>query len=72
MSSTTRSEPRRPDSSRSLLVQDGEIGVVLKGGKFRPVTNFALEVVFSVRSPPDSPPLCGFVYAIKTSDGCSR
>ena len=70
--STTARETEQRCPSRSLFVLDGEIDYTLKGRKFRSVTNFTLDVLFSVRSPPDSPQLCGFVYAIKTTDGDGR
>ena len=55
--------------SRSLVVQGGEIGMVINGS-FQSYTNFSMpEIVHSVRSPEGAPSLFGYVYSIKTSSG---
>lgn len=57
--------------SRSLVVQGGEIGMVINGS-FQSYTNFSMEIVHSVRSPEGAPSLFGYVYSIKTSSGIQR
>ena len=48
--------------SRSLVVQGGEIGMVINGS-FQSYTNFSMpEIVHSVRSPEGAPSLFGYVY----------
>lgn len=59
---------------RSLVVQNGEIGV-MKEGEFQGYTNFTMEVVHAVKSPSVCtrfPALYGFVYSIKSTDDVIR
>ena len=57
---------------RSLVVQDGEIGVITNGG-FESHTNFSFEIIHAVASPVEARiSLFGYVYAITTSAGIRR
>jgi hypothetical protein len=66
---STKSNSRR---QQSLVVQDGEIGVI-SHGHFESHTNFCLEIVHAVSSPAEARiSLFGFVYAITTSTEIRR
>ena len=65
--------PRSRDTSSSgLIVVDGEIGVMKKGGFFAH-TNFVFEVTCAVSSPEGaSVPMNGHLYRIRTTEGAER
>ena len=66
-------KPKEKESrDKRVVTKDGEIGI-LKNGTFQSYTNFSMEVVHAVRSPPGaSVTLFGHVYLIKSSDGLER
>ena len=56
---------------RSLVVQNGEIGI-LKNGAFQSHTNFCMEVVHRVQSPEGAAPMFGFVFLVRSTDQVER
>jgi len=62
----------RATSSSGLIVVDGEIGVMKKGGFFAH-TNFVFEVTCVVSSPDGvDMPMNGHLYRIRTTEGVER
>ena len=55
----------REKQTRSLIARGGEL-CIHKGGRFTACTNFTIEVMFAVESPPEGPAVTGFVFRIRT------
>ena len=71
---------RQSVHTQTLASRNGEIGLVYRsnaGGsgqyeEFVSFTNFTFEVKYAVKSPEGMPPLFGFVYTVKTTDGLEK
>ena len=64
------SRPRKTNSS--LIVHDGEIGIMTPGRSFQSHTNFCIEVVHAVQSPKNLAPLFGFVFLVRSTNRVER
>ena len=58
-------QQQQQQKTRSLVARDGEI-YIHKGGKFTSCTNFTIDIVCAVESPPQGPAVSGFVYRMRT------
>ena len=56
---------QQQQKTRSLVARDGEI-CIHKGGKFTSCTNFTINIVCAVESPPQGPAVSRFVYRMRT------
>lgn len=70
--SCRRENAGRKKGGKSLVVRDGEIGIVNSSGTFHSYTNFCMEIVNAVRSPDGAPSLYGYVYNIQTTSGVQK
>ena len=60
-----RSEGEKQQRVKALIPRRGEI-CIQKAGRYTSCTNFTIEVVCAVESPPQGPAMSGFIYQIKT------
>ena len=67
-----RTAKTKTKSKQSLIVKNGEIGVMNADGCFRSHTNFCMEVLHAVQSPQYAAPLFGFVFLVKSTGGITK
>lgn len=61
----------KKSTHRSLIVRNGEIGVI-RQGVFESHTNFCMEVLHAVKSPSNAKPLFGFVFLVRSTDDVEK